>query len=157
MRDGPHAWSRQPGPLRREHGSALKARVVALLEQGDRCVETGARRRKLARKGALKRPLFPRMGGAPCAVLDEVQRALSTSAPTSPALHRRRGTHPSAGRGAIVLSERIAGYSNDKRCVLRFARTFWSCVAARASSHISTALRRKASCSYRLARAVIPS
>src|SRR5687767_4032047 len=78
MRDGPHAWSRQPGPLRREHGSALKARVVALLEQGDRCVETGARRRKLARKGARKRPLFPRMGGAPCAVLIEVQRALST-------------------------------------------------------------------------------
>src|SRR5688572_22558861 len=104
MRDGPHAWSRQPGPLRREHGSALKARVVALLEQGDRCVETGARRRKLARKGARKRPLFPRMGGAPCAVLIEVQRALSTSAPTAPVELGERGEGVSRGRRVISPS-----------------------------------------------------
>src|SRR5688572_27817969 len=68
---------------RRERAHASGGKEIVVLKRA-RC------RRKLARKSARKRPLFPRAGGAPRAVLIEVQRALSTSAPTAPVLHRRR-------------------------------------------------------------------
>ena len=89
------------------------------------------------------------------------RRDLPGAGPLDPLGPRR---HPGSARPRARARARereevtsVSRYSSDRRCVFRFARTSSSLVAARASSHISTALRQNSCFSYRRARAVIAS